>query len=171
MAFSKITENVEIHQTLPDNPSLTPAQLKAQWDAAARIIKERFNNLVDELNNNLYPIGTGFIAYNDKDYTNHLGFKWRKTLVGRTPVGKDTSQTEFNTVGKQGGSKAMQQHTHKLTSGAIVFNDGGTQNMSLIAGNRGIKYLDNIASIGNAGTGKAGNLQPYQVVNFWERIS
>lgn len=48
--LKKITENVEIHQTLPDIPNLTSEELKKEWDKGSRIIKQAFNELIDELN-------------------------------------------------------------------------------------------------------------------------
>ena len=48
--FEKITDNVEIHQTLPDTPNMTTQELKITWDKGCKIIKEAFNKLVDKLN-------------------------------------------------------------------------------------------------------------------------
>ena len=47
--FNKITENVEIHQTLPDIPNMTTQELKKEWDKGNKIIKEAFNCLIEEL--------------------------------------------------------------------------------------------------------------------------
>lgn len=47
--FEKITDNVEIHQTLPDTPNMTTQELKTTWDKGCKIIKEAFNNLIDNL--------------------------------------------------------------------------------------------------------------------------
>lgn len=49
--FNKITENVEIHQTLPDTPNMTTQELKKEWDKGNKIIKEAFNSFVDKMNN------------------------------------------------------------------------------------------------------------------------
>lgn len=49
--LKKITENVEIHQTLPDTPNLTSEELKKEWDKGSKIIKQAFNELIDLLNN------------------------------------------------------------------------------------------------------------------------
>lgn len=48
--LKKITENVEIHQTLPDTPNLTSEELKKEWDKGSKIIKDKFNELIDLLN-------------------------------------------------------------------------------------------------------------------------
>lgn len=54
MAYSKITDDMNIIQALPDEPNdvggLTAAELKAKFDEAGNKIKTAFNNLVDELN-------------------------------------------------------------------------------------------------------------------------
>lgn len=53
MAYSKITDDMNIIQALPDEPNdvggLTAAELKAKFDEAGNKIKTAFNNLVDEL--------------------------------------------------------------------------------------------------------------------------
>lgn len=50
MTFNKITDNVENISLLPDDPALTPEQLKKEFDKGNRTIKEAFNKLIDELN-------------------------------------------------------------------------------------------------------------------------
>lgn len=171
--FKKITENVEIHQTLPDTPNLTAQELKKEWDKGSKIIKQAFNELIDELNSNLYPVGFRMFVNNDNDYTNHLGFKWKKVAKGKVLVGKDENDTYFNTLGKTGGEKEhiitineMPKHNHAINTangqGSMEWgyqfaygNDSGYNGM--------LSY---------AGEGKAhNNLQPYEVVNIWERIS
>lgn len=57
-----------------------------------------------------YPVGRGFLDFTDTDYSNWLGLKWERELVGMTPVGKNVLDTDFNEIGKQGGEK-----THQLT--------------------------------------------------------
>lgn len=82
-------------------------------------------------------------------------------IKGRVLVGQDTSQTEFDTLGETGGSKYLQEHTHKF---GINASFGTPNNVSggYMGGTSG--YIDNV--IGTAGTGDSGNLQPYVVVNY-----
>jgi microcystin-dependent protein len=88
-------------------------------------------------------------------------------LKGKVPVGKDTAQTEFATIGQTGGEK-----THKLTVTEMP-------NHSHTAGQRGASDTNsNINNLhcGVGGTGGAvastggdgahNNLQPYIVVNY-----
>lgn len=56
--LNKITENVEIHQTLPDTPNLTAEELKKEWDKGCKIIKDKFNKLMDLLNDTQADIYT-----------------------------------------------------------------------------------------------------------------
>lgn len=51
--YKKITENVENISLLSDTPSLSPTELKKQFDKGSKTIKEHFNELIDDLNNNI----------------------------------------------------------------------------------------------------------------------
>ena len=48
MSLSKLTENLNVHQSLPDDPALTTAQLKAKWDEAVNTIKSYINETETE---------------------------------------------------------------------------------------------------------------------------
>ncbi len=51
MALTELTDNMNIHQSLPDKPALTAEELKAEFDKAANLIKEYLNEtLLTELN-------------------------------------------------------------------------------------------------------------------------
>lgn len=172
--FKKITENVEIHQTLPDTPNLTSEELKKEWDKGSKIIKQAFNELIDELNNNLYPIGFRIFVNNDTDYTNHLGFTWKKVAKGRVLVGKDEDDTDFDTLGKTGGEKThrltineIPRHTHAVS----VTNGQGTRDWGLNFTYDGKSTFNSGASETIGGDQPHNNMQPYEVVNIWERIS
>lgn len=98
-------------------------------------------------------------------------------LKGRVAVGKDTSQTEFDTLGETGGSKFLQEHDHKLqysldggqTFGEASFGRDGTytgvdsyngtsESVSLFS-----QYQ---VKISKTGIGDSGNLQPYITLNY-----
>lgn len=172
--LKKITDNVEIHQTLPDTPNMTTQELKKEWDKGCKIIKEAFNSLVDELNNNMFPIGFRMYVNNDKDYSNHLGFTWKKVAKGRVLVGKDEDDEDFNTIGKTGGEKKhtmtideLANHTHKVgyIDANWKINSDTTGQTNLII------YNDPNVETTAAGNGQPFNImQPYEVVNIWERI-
>ena len=123
-----------------------------------------------------YPVGKTEIFYDDLDHTNYLGFTWEKYAAGRCLVGKDTTQTEFDTLGETGGSKYLQAHTHnglfyQVKDGASSGNDGGVYaGRPMLKGNSVSSNTTGWDST-SAGTGDAGNLQPYIVVNIWKRVS
>ena len=75
---------------------------------------------------------------------------------GKVGVGYDSSQTEFNSIGKTGGSKYLQEHYHKAgycDNNWTINSGAGTQQIL-------INVTQNINTT-TAGTGNSGNLQPY----------
>lgn len=148
-----------------------------------------------DLINLIYPVGSIYISTNNLSPQDFFGGTWEAFATGRTLVGIDTSQTEFNSVGKTGGAKAhtltvaqMPQHEGHMYDN---FNDTGWVDRG---GDTNSYYLN---STGTAGYGKYenrpykvvsgneivmqgftrggneahNNLQPYVVVYMWKRIS
>ena len=108
-------------------------------------------------------IGTTYGAGNGSTTFNLPNFK------GRVPVGLDTSQTEFNSLGKTGGEKKhtltineMPEHNHGLP-GRLVNTDGS----GIVRELSGQDNANNNSSSYNTGGGQAhNNLQPYITVNY-----
>lgn len=137
---------------------------------------ETFNAMQNKLLDSIYPIGRGFIDFTDTDFSNYLGFTWERTLVGLTPVGLDTSQTEFNTIGKTGGEKThkltnaeMPNHSHKVRYTGTGANGpkGGMAGTNVDATPN---YNDLLVAYEGGGQ-PHNNLQPYQVVAYWKRVA
>ena len=57
-----------------------------------------------------WPVGSIYLSVNNTNPSSYFGGTWEQIAKGRTLVGVDTSDTDFNTVKKIGGEK-----THKLT--------------------------------------------------------
>ena len=127
-----------------------------------------------------YPVGKTEIFYDDLDHTNYLGFTWEKYAAGRCLVGKDTNDTDFDTLGETGGAKthtltidqipshnhapgnSNQQFTYQNWGGGIDPSTGGTGSWS----------GGHSTMTASTGGGQAhNNLQPYIVVNIWKRVS
>ena len=141
---------------------------------------QNLNFNFNEVLNLIYPVGRVIIDETDTDYSNYLGFTWERTLVGVVPVGKDTSQTEFDTLGETGGEKThklsvdeMPSHTHNMyvaNGGAPDEYDGYVPDPSTSVKPYKTWYLK--YDIGNSGGDEShNNLQPYKVVNYWKRTA
>ena len=137
---------------------------------------ENLNYNFNEILNLVYPIGRGFIDFTDTDYSNYLGFTWERELVGMTAVGLDTTQTEFNSVGKIGGEKKhtlkvseMPEHNHFIYSqgGDVVTGDGWVPKS---INGKDVTQVMEETIVNTGGNQPHNNLQPYKVVSYWKRI-
>lgn len=77
-----------------------------------KAIEDELVALRNEMGLASYPIGNIYISTKNINPETIIGGKWIEWGSGRIPVGVDTSQTEFNSAEKTGGSKYMQKHTH-----------------------------------------------------------
>ncbi|MBY0395015.1 MAG: tail fiber protein [Thermoleophilia bacterium] len=109
-----------------------------------------------------FGVGNGSSTFNVPD------------LKGRTVVGVDTGQTEFDALGETGGAKThtlsaaeMPVHSHGTANGSGSFLRTGTSsqgNANWVGTGASFGYD---LTTGNAGSGSAhNNLQPYAALNF-----
>ena len=134
-----------------------------------------------------YPVGS--IYMNATVATNPatlLGFgTWVAFGAGKVPIGIDSGDTDFDTIGETGGTKdsIIPAHTHLATSvdsghshgyvGALFVHPGQTNGgsaqapLSRTTDSATANITTTIASTGESATGK--NLQPYIVVYMWKR--
>lgn len=123
-----------------------------------------------------YPIGSIYLSVNNTNPSKWFGGTWEQIAKGRTLVGVDTSQTEFNTVKKTGGSKYTERHTHDSTvltranGNANASTWGELQRANVNVGNSESK-TNTYSSNGYFGSGNSGNLQPYFTCYIWCRIA
>ena len=92
-----------------------------------------------------------------------FGGTWELYGAGRVTVCRDESQSEFATIGKTGGSKYMQAHSHSYGGWIDWYAKGGTNGI--------IGTGTSAGSTSTEGQGNAGNLQPYIVVYRYRRIA
>lgn len=86
---------------------------------ALKISDEIINYIRSKINNLNYPVGYIFITTTNTNPNKILGVgTWVAFGTGKTLVGIDTSQTEFNSIEKTGGSK-----THTLTIDQMPTHD------------------------------------------------
>lgn len=81
----------------------------SMWNEQADYIKD-----VTNFGQILYPVGSIFINVVNTNPSTFIGGTWVSFGSGRTLVGVDTGQTEFDTIEETGGAK-----THTLTSGEM----------------------------------------------------
>ena len=131
-----------------------------------------------DLLNKIYPVGSIYISVNSTNPGNFLGGTWAEFGQGKTLVGVNASETEFNTVEKTGGEK-----THKLTTSempshnhtAYCYTSDHEANAYGLQG--GAAFRNRVMVSGSHTTSSSGgggahnNLQPYITVYFWKRTA
>ena len=132
-------------------------------------------NNIEQAINSIYPVGSIIIRDDSQDMSSFLGFTWEKVFAGRVLVGLDTTQTEFNTIGKTGGEKThkltideMPKHKHTISAGTNATTDANYDRVASAYAGGNPKNL-NTSETG--GINAHNNLQPYQVVAYWKRIA
>ena len=127
-----------------------------------------------------YRVGDLFLTTIATNPSNFLGGKWELFGPGRCLVCVNTSDNDFNTVKKTGGSKYLQSHNHNIWSAAgskvtLAYGSGGTYNKVGLTYNWAT-YPDkdadiNTTDVNNLVTGNSGNLQPYITCYIWIRTA
>lgn len=123
----------------------------------------------------LYPVGTIYISVSSTNPGLIMGGTWESFGAGKTLVGVDGSDSDFNASQKTGGEKAhtltigeMPSHNHNIlkprwstAAGAnAVYGSNGTGSGS----NRDVDAYE--------GGGEAhNNMQPYITTYFWKRTA
>ena len=165
-----------------DNSNLKATNVQAAIDGTCTKFSNDLVTLQTTIINKIYPVGSIYISYNGTNPSSFLGGTWEAFGKGQTLVGVDTSQTEFNTVGKTGGEKThtltvdeMPSHTHDFVIGgqALVigtFKDTIPTDSGIGAEGYWKDYSKNLSSLNSTGGSQAhNNLQPYITVYMWKR--
>lgn len=144
-------------------------QLQGKLDEVIDIVDQALDetlagNLQNQINNyweTIYKIGDIYITTNEDDPNVRFGGTWVKWGEGKTIVGVNADDADFNTVEKTGGEK-----THKLTlTESYWTTQGGNPINTQDGGNRG--YL-----VAHDDTRQqAFNIQQeYITCYFWKRV-
>jgi len=124
---------------------------------------------IDAMGTTLFPIGSIFISISSTNPSTFIGGTWIAFGTGRTIVGIDAGQTEFDTVEETGGAK-----THTLTTPEIPSHTHSIPYVDLAntGGSTGTRAYPGSGTTGSAGGGGAhNNLQPYIVVYMFKRTA
>ena len=156
--------------------------IKQNWVNGETIATaERMKHIEDgiaDLYNAIFPVGQIVIKGDNEDYSNWLGFTWERTAVGKVLVGIDSTDTDFNTIGKTGGKKThtltideMPKHRHTQISANSGSSGLTGTTYSGLGWSTGNNESLNTAMQNTGGNQPHNNLQPYQVVAYWKRIA
>lgn len=149
--------------------SAKDAELQEQW------AREETNN-ISVITDLIYPIGSLYMSVNNVNPSTLFGGTWESWGEGKTIVGVDTSQTEFNEVEKTGGEK-----THKLTIDEMPSHNhqygdyygispSSTTGASSVAYNNVTAYPGG-STLSAGGDNSHNNLQPYITCYMWKRTA
>ncbi len=88
---------------------------------------EKLTTIVNSINTSMlsktYPVGSIYISTNSTNPSSIFGGTWERYGTGRTLVGVNTSDANFNTVSKTGGSTTFNNsHTHTVSSHTHTIN-------------------------------------------------
>lgn len=148
----------------------------------------------------IYPVGSIYISASDAIDPNgiFIGTTWERFANGKTLIGVDEEDTDFATVGLEGGSKdaTVVKHSHTVTgeaesAGAHTHTVKGTsaktegtpdglcetwnnktqdRNGTTTSNGAHTHTVTGITDeVGEEGTGK--NLQPFITVFMWKRVA
>ena len=117
-----------------------------------------------------YPIGAIYLSVDNTNPSKLFGGTWEQIAKGRTLVGVDTNDTDFNTVKKTGGSKYLQKHKHGLRV-TLNMTQGAGNERALVVGGGVAWSLNDTYQMAEVGDGNSGNLQPYFTCYIWCRMA
>jgi microcystin-dependent protein len=163
-----VTSNI---QTQFNNLVTIPAGVISQWGGSAASVPTgwklcdgtaysrtvTYNTLFDAIGTT-YGSGDGSTTFNVPN------------LKGRIPVGLDSTQTEFDTLGETGGVKEVTLTTAQIPDhshgGQIVFGTGSGGTAAVVASGNNPTSQPTTGGVTGTSGGAHTNLQPYIVVNY-----
>lgn len=122
----------------------------------------------------IYPIGSIYASVSSVNPGTIFGGTWVRFAAGRTLVGVDSSDSDFNTVEKTGGSKYLQAHTHSKGMTFWSYQDlqyGINEALHYSGTNYNAHTTISAGDVSDVTTGNSGNLQPYITVYYWKRTA
>ncbi len=122
----------------------------------------------------LYPIGSIYMSIQDTNPSVFFGGTWERIAKGKTLVGVDENDTDFNTSSKTGGEKEhtlTKQELPKIDIKTYYATTSGGNGSGLIfgtsTGNSNNKLIENV----NYGDQPHNNMQPYYTCYIFVRTA
>ena len=121
----------------------------------------------------IYPVGSIYISVSSTDPGTIFGGTWEAFATGKTLVGVDVNDTDFNAANKVGGEKTvtltkdqMPAHTHTLKRSKI----GGQTYTGTVFDSVDGPYED-VPTLSVGGNKPHNNMPPYITVYMWKRTA
>lgn len=145
------------------------------------------NSITSNTNNNfnidnIYPVGSIYFNITNINPSTYFGGVWEQFAQGKTIIGVDENDSDFNNTLKSGGEKShtlttaeMPSHTHNIWGGYTSTKNGRVG--ASYAENgwiplNGINKEYNIAALTFNGSSEShNNMPPYITCYIWKRIS
>lgn len=128
----------------------------------------------------IYPVGSIYISISSSNPSYTMGGTWQRFANGKTLVGVDEYDIDFNSPNRTGGEKAHQTTVEEMPSHAHQFNteaagspialgweNGNNSAMRAKLGN----YTLGLPTTSVGGNKPHNNLQPYITVYMWRRTA
>lgn len=119
----------------------------------------------------VFPINKIEVFFDAEDHSNFLGFQWEMVSQGKMPIGLNTSDTDFNSIGKTGGEKEVTLTVDQIPPHTHSYKQN-ISSQNLATGNYGVHNWNSNSTTGSTGGGQPhNNMPPYIVMAFWKRIA
>lgn len=152
---------------------------KTALDSLTTTINDAISTAIVNNNKATHPLHSTKITFNNVNPSTYItGTTWELTAKGKTLVGVDENDTDFNAAGKTGGSKThtltvqeLAAHTHAQV---ITNGTGGSVNgrADYVEDGTNMNTYPQGCNTDSAGGGQAFNImQPYITVYIWERTA
>ena len=152
--------------------------LQTNTENAINSLDNDLQSQINSIGKKLFPIGSIFISVTNTNPSSFLGGTWQSFGAGRTLVGVDTSQTEFNTVQKTGGSKThtltieqIPSHSHSINLPFYNYQQNGNGFNGQVYKTSNVSQQNSLKTNTSGNGNPHNNLQPYITVYFWRRTA
>lgn len=178
MASTNKTENLNLSQFIDtDKPS---------WLTDYNEDMEKIDSVIGSIVEKIYPVGSYYISAVATSPAQLFGFgTWARAAVGKTIIGVDDADTDFDEEGKTGGTK-----THVLTEDQVPNISGSFSSLmwkgddittgKFTKGSRNLRdrtataagdFGTSVVSMSFGGGQPHNNLPPYETAYIWKRTA
>lgn len=199
-AFTKTEDKLNIEVDNANVACITSKNNKFSLDEEGNLtVNSISTNNSNMQNQTIYPVGSIYLSVNETNPSAYFGGTWELWGAGKCIVGVDTTQAEFNSIEKTGGSKEVTLTTSQIPSHSHGLSGTGAHTHTFTGylqtygiNNPTYKCVSHIRydtdgaavppsmnssgghshSISNTGgSGAHTNLQPYITCYMWKRTA